>query len=331
MKKIIIFVVIASAMLASCSNEDSPASQIRNNELGISASLAGGNATVGTRALLDGFSNDNKIGVFISGTDYTPQVGTYTCKIADGVTTWNPSTNIIYLSNNEANVYGFYPSDGVTFNSKGVLTDDNKNQLDVTILKSQAFTTGITDQTDYMYATGRTGDAEPYTYPVATASNATGKNKVDLYMHHALCKLSFIINRESSYKGTGILSSVKLSYANQFPCGTGLMSLVDGKFSSLTNESAIEFTGTATINSSGSTDAVVIGLAAPTSFSADTDLSLVLDGKTMTGKLTTGAVAAWEAGNNYKYTITIGGTGLEVNNVEVIKWTDVTAGSTNVK
>jgi hypothetical protein len=330
MKKIFMFAAVVSAMLASCSNEDAPVvsqEQKAKVELGVSAGIADVRGTASTRALVDGFTAEaDKVALFVTGGSdvsnyYVPKVGIYTW----GSTTWTAlaEDTKIYLSDQEATVYGFYPSDAVT--SPATLTNDGANKIGITVSNSTTDFSGSA-QLDYMYATGRTGTDPSYNYPLAKASNDVdnNKNKVDLYFHHALSKLSFVVNRDASYNGAGLLTSVKLSKTGQFTSGTGTMLIKDGKIEGLTAADGITFTGTATINTVALPGAVLVkGLVAPTtSLAADIDLTLKIDNKSMTVKLPVNTFNKWEAGNNYTYTVTVKGTELVVSSVAILAWID---------
>ena len=319
------FAAIISIMLASCSKEDSSSASAEKSELGISVSISG---TSNTRALVDAFTDNNQIAVFLTGANYTPKVALYTYN----ATSWTPpalETNKIYLSNETATVYGYYPASATITGS----TPDNDaaNTIDVTVNATETSFTG-SGQIDYMYATGRTGTSESYLYPLATASNATGANEVNLYLHHALAKLSFIINKASSYTGDGTLTSVKLSKTDGFLVGEGTMALSDGTITALSTASGIEFTGSTTINAYNATPSTTViaqGLAAPNSDLSGITLTLTIDGKVMTVALPA-TIATWAQGNNYTYTITVNGTELQATTVNILPWIGMNGGTGEV-
>jgi len=328
MKKIFMFAAIASAMLASCSNGDVPAiTPADKSELGVSAVISG---AVTTRGLTDAFATDSIIGVFIDNnieteTDYTPATATYTY----GATNWAPpASGKLYLTNQIANVYGFYP--------RGIAGDVDyaAKTLKVNVNSEQNFT--ATSQKDYMYATARTGAEGSYTYPLAVASNAVGNYNVNLFFHHALSKLSFIINRESSYTGAGSLTSVRLTKAAGFlseptPTAGATLSLSTGIFSGLVATSDLIFTGTTTINAVAGTTVLVQGLVAPIVATTGINLTLTIDGKDMAVTLpSTTPADAWLEGMNYTYTINVQGSELSVTSVAITAWGDLAGGTTVV-
>jgi len=317
------FAVIASVLLAGCSNEEDVTSTTPTGktELGISAVIAG---TVVTRGLTDAFATDSTIGVFIDNqtggeTDYTPATATYTY----GATEWAvPATGKLYLTNEIADVYAFYP--------RGVVGDvDFTNKtLKVNVDSTQNFI--ATPQKDYMYATTRAGAEGSYTYPSVTASNAVGSSDVNLYFHHMLSELSFIVNKEASYTGAGVLTSVKLTKSDGFLAGTsiGTASLTDGVISGLNVATDIVFAGSTTINAADGTTVLVKGLVAPIAATSGITLTLTIDGKDMVVALpATDPADAWLQEKNYTYTINVQGTVLNAVSVEITAWNAVTGGT----
>jgi hypothetical protein len=190
-----------------------------------------------------------------------------------------------------------------------------------------------------MYGTGRTGSGtsgDPYLYPQATVSNATGAEIVNLYFHHALSKVSFVVNR-GTYNGTGTVTKLTMGTTNANFNAAGTMKVADGTLTRSGAISKIIFQGaTATINSTtSSTTPIVYGLVVPTNGTI-TDvvtLTISLDGKDMPVTLpvndTVHNAVSWLPGNEYRYTITVNGKDLTVNSVSVTDWTvnNVNSGS----
>lgn len=327
MKKVLAFAVIASAMLAGCSKEETTSvPALAKGELGVSATVQG---PVTTRSLITGFETGNQVAVFVTGTGYTPMVAKYTY---NGTTPWTSpasETEKIFLFNETATVYGFCPADAVV---SGTLTNDDQNTVAVTFTYPETSFTAA-GQTDYLYATGPQSGG---VYPLATASNNTsaGENEVDLVMHHAAAKLSFVINKDDSYSGTGALSSVSLAKTGGFYAGSGLMQVKDGVFVSVPSADQISFTGSATINDYNATPSTVVsalGLVCPVADASGITLEVTIDGKAMSVALPADAPAnLWEQGKNYTYTITVKGTELIVNTVSVLDWIEVTGGNAEV-
>lgn len=331
--KKMVFVAIALAMLISCSNDDASVLQTDKRELGISA-ITSANGTIGTRGLMGEFNATNKdINVFVAGTGYTSKVAVYSF----GSPNWSApvkDADKIYLSGEIATVYGYFPE--ITADK----VDLTAKTIGIKVVDMQDF--NATEQTDYMYATGRknegTTELPSYTYPLATATNKVNNNEnnVDLYFHHALSQLSFVVKRSDSYTGTGKLTSVVLSKAAAFLTGDGLLPLDGSKISGLTVTDKITLanSGGVVLNSSDAITGVTVnGLVAPVTLpdyviSTDANdnnsikLIFTIDDKPMCAYLSTKDVTQWEAGKIYTYTITVMGTKLSVASVCVVNWLD---------
>jgi len=189
-----------------------------------------------------------------------------------------------------------------------------------------------TSQEDYMYATTRAGLEGSYTYPLAVASNAVDSNDVSLFFHHVLSKLSFIVNKDVSYTGAGLLTSVRLTKGGGFLAGSnlGTVSLGDGVISELHITDDLVFTGSTTINAAAGTTVLVEGLVAPIVATTGISLTLTIDGKNMIVTLPAVAPAdAWLQGKNYTYTINVKGTELSVVSVAITAWDDLAGGATD--
>lgn len=326
MKKLFVFTALASALMAGCSNEEASVATSATNELGVSAISISGAA--GTRALTDVFANTNQIGIFINGLNYTPLVAKYT---VDGSSAWSSPADLakkIYLSNDVATVYGFYPADATaTLDNVGAST------IAITVPATEA-SFNAANQADYMYATAPSADAG-LTYPLATATNATSENKqkVSLIFHHALSKVSFVIKRHSTYTGVGALTEVKLTstdVAKPFSIGAGTMKVADGAITLASTSTDLTFTGTKTINEAASNAYTVEELVAPKASAEAITLYLIIDGKEMSTVLPTTLVTSWIKEKNYVYTVTVSGTELIVTSVSILNWTEVASGDTNV-
>lgn len=347
MKKQLLFVTLAASMLAGCSNdENSPVVASASNELGVSVNVV---SSVSTRALRDGISfvDNDAIGVFVTGTGYTSKVAPYSLLTS----VWTSPTlaaDKIYLTNEIAMVYAFYPSSATT--NPTTLAGDGTDLIDATLAADETSFDG-TGQTDYMYgtaaATSGTGTTlDPYLYAAwPQASNAAADvvtpaaydNKVDLYMHHALAKLSFVVNKAESYGGTGLVTSIKVNSGTSTTAplsGTFTMKISDGSLTTTASTvGAISFTDATGVNANAynatpSTVVTAYGLALPAEV-ADLTLTVTVDGKEMTAALPAlpDAATAWAAGNNYTYTLLINGTELEVTTVSIVDWNSVDVNS----
>jgi hypothetical protein len=331
MKKVYVFAVLASAFLASCTNEEtatSPASKT-NTELGVAVTISSKESTrAAATGSLDGtaFADGKQIGVFVTGVGYTSKIAPYTLS----GTTWNAPTldaDKIFLSGNIATVYGFYPYDANT--------DITLSTLSLSASVPTAYTNfDASECVDYMYATkaGATDGSH------STASNLDltgGSYKANLAFNHALSKITFVINKASTYPaGTaaGILSQLVLKATSGTPFVTkGAFDLSTGAFTASTTASDLVSTitlhpATSTnyknineYNATALTTPVATTLAAPCSFLAGTvNLELTIDGRVMTASM---PASTWLSGKNYIYTVTVAGTSLVVESVAINAWT----------
>lgn len=325
MRKELLFTALASVLMAGCSSNEGSTSLGSTNELNVSATTLGG--SIASRSLVSAFNSGDQVGIFINGTGYTPLAATYTKATDNTWTSPTATTSKIYLSDQLATVYGFYPSTGTA-----TLANDGNSTVDATVGASDGF--NATGQADYMYATGASTD-DGVTFLPVTVSNSSGTNSVNLVFHHALSELSFVINLSSGYSGTGTVTDIKLTStdaSNLFSTGTGTMKVSDGTLVLGSTASSIEYTGTVTSNAystTASTTATAVQLVSPKSTTAGITLYLTIDGKVMSTTLPSTATA-WSAGKNYIYTITVNGTGLIVQSVSINAWTDSTGGSGTV-
>ncbi len=359
MKKELIFAGLASLMMASCSNDNEVPAVSRGSELGVSTLISGAGST---RALTDAFVSTNQIGVFVKGTGYTPHLAAYTCGL-DPTGVWtSPATETakIYLANVPATVYAFYPyaADAIT-NSTDDTQGDYYTAINVTVPSTQQF--DAADVADYMYATTRKGDGvgTSYTYPLALAGNAAADdaaaspavydNQVDLYMHHALTKLSFVVNKDVTYVGTGELSKLTLATATpgtpKFKTGALTMSVTNGVISGAAASESLTVQGgtpaVKTINAYPAPVPAVVttaALVAPLADASGITLTLTIDGKDMSVGLPVItdsdpdlSSAQWLGEKNYTYTITVKGSELIVNSVTIVAWGEVAAGNADVQ
>lgn len=331
MKNLIMIVAFAfSVLMVGCSKDDTSVVTSAKSELGISSITI----SQSTRSLVTSFASgteDGKgIGVFVNGNLYTPMVARYTF---DG-TSWNApgdDASKIFLSNETATVYGFYPSNSLV---SGALINDGTSKINVSVPATES-SFDATGQIDYMYATAPSADSN-VTYPLATATNATATNKqkVDLVFHHALSKLTFVVNRSSSYTGTGTLAQLQLtSGGTLFSTGDGTMNVADGVIALPGTSTNLTFTGSNLINALTapiSTTPTVQALVAPLGSTSSITLLLTVDTKVMSVVLPTSVAASWIPSKNYIYTVTVNGTGLIVNSVTIQDWTDTPSGSVGV-
>jgi len=303
-----------AASFAACS-DDTNVAKNASNELGLSVSISG---KTSLRSLKDAFVSTDAIGVFVTGTGYTTKLAQYTF---NGTTWSSPSsdTSKIFLSPEEATVYGFYPASSVL--SPSTLANDSTNGIKVTVTGTDS-SFAATDQIDYMYATA--------TNKVKYLNPAT-----NLAFNHGLAKVSFIVNKDQSFLNPGALTQVKLAKTTGFLIGAGVMKLRSGAITGLTAANSITFTGTATANAynaTPSTTKTAYGLVAPITATSGITLSMTIDGKVYSATLPSASPAnLFAAGNEYLYTITLKGTEMSITSVSVTPWDTKDAGSLDMR
>jgi hypothetical protein len=325
MRKLFKLVVLAVFFLPGCSKDgDVVLSRSDDNELGVSASFSD---LTFTRSLTDAFLPGHSVGVFVSGTGYLPKVAHYTF---DG-SVWNHPQNLnerIYLTNEIATLYGFYPGDAT------LLSGGATGQIEINIPSAEA-SLDASGQNDYMYASAAY-DAGTNSYPLPTAYNAVGHRFAGLFFHHALSRLSFVVNKAKNYSGKGVLTQVSLQGINGrlFNAGQGTMDVVNGTISIPGQASSLTFTGSANINEYNDDPSAVVtakALVQPVGSTSDISIHLTIDGTEMKTILPITLANNWEAGKHYTYRIVVSGTGMIVNSVTIKDWDNVSGGSADVK
>lgn len=313
MKKLSIIAILAAAIFASCSNEENNTIPVDKNELQIELTDMS-NTRSGAKT---SFVTNDQIGLFITGTGYTPGVVNY--KTSDAGINWAPAGGVgsgIKLTGNTANVYAFYPT-ASTLSTPLSAT----STFPMSIPATDDF--AATAATDYLWGTGT---------QVTNLSAAACKST--LTFKHALSKVSFIINKSVDYPATtppGQITQIKLSSAATNIVTNGTVVVSTGAFTTGTKSSSVTLTPGATTyinayNATPSTTIVAYMLAAPVNYTGgDLVLTLTIDGKAMA---VTGFPTApdWSAYKDYQYTITVSPTELVVSSVTITAWAvDTTA------
>lgn len=300
MKRILIFAALA-ALLASCSQDELPTPANKDlTPLGVSSASV-------SAVITKGNSDIPKIGVFQVGDTYYNQTIQEYDKSNDGK--W-AATTPIYLNNNPSTVFGYYPLESLP-------TTSYSSESKIT-LTSQPYST--TYDLCYDLHSGLT--------------NATPDPTVSFDMNHAYSRLIFSFDKDASYSnGVGAVSSIAINgnvYAN---------ALMDMKNNAAITEGTADYTIKGDQNTilatAGSTTANKVDLLmAPvtTTFNQDTQLTFIVDGKTMRLTLPKTLFSALQPKYQYTIKITLKGSGLLVSNVTVEDWTsvgDITGGDIN--
>lgn len=262
---------------------------------------------------------------------------------APGELAWKADKDI-YLNNNKAVVFGYAPLEGEdALSGDPAITASDVTVSGLTIKASQTFDAmdlkrNTCDQTDYLFATNSSIRATPVQDTVSKADRQT-----DLYMHHALAKVSFKVRKgkgQPAVDANDFVKKIKLfSTANDFPQGPGVtMSLVNGALSGGTTTDRLFFaaeTGKGKqlaeydeTNGFKNVAQQVYGLVAPLKKDDNVmameltigpnDATTEKDRMYKTGNAQTKLKVNWERGKEYIYTVTIADQMLDVNLVKIV-------------
>ncbi len=317
MKRWIYVAAVLPLLLASCDKEkliettdNTPVPLSIDATIGISSEITSRSLVSGTS-----FGDGSDIGIFVTGTGYTPVVTIYTYEeSAWSLKTTDPAQSPIYLTKNEATVYGFYPVTEPS-TSDAITADTEAKTIPVVIASSYSGFAVPKSQADYLYATDGTATT------METVSKASPEASLTFY--HALSQLSFIVNKAEDFGGTGSLTSLKVTASDSIT-GSGTLKLDStGITLNETASKSIELTGSDTINAysaTPSTNVIATALVAPLTTSQNVKLTMTIDGVDYTGTISN---AEWEAGSNYIYTVTVGGGTLTITSVSIQDWVNV--------
>lgn len=200
-------------------------------------------------------------------------------------------------------------------------------------------------EVDYMYADqGSTGVKASYKNG---SDSKTGK--VTLAMKHALAMVSFRVYADHTYKNTGTFT--KLVLANKSGGTTILnngasptMKIKDGTITVGSSPAAVTYTrdianymlpkaassdaSAATTAKNNARKASILVLPESTADKSTVEATLTIDNQDYKVALP-GSNSAWEAGENYLYTVKLSGSELVISSVTVTQWTTV-ASSTDL-
>ena len=199
-------------------------------------------------------------------------------------------------------------------------------------------------EVDYMYADqGSTGVKASYKNG---DTNKTGQ--VTLVMKHALAMVSFRVYADHTYKNTGAFT--KLVLANKSGNTTlnngasPTMKIKDGTITVGSSPAAVTYTrdianymlpkaassdaSAATTAKNNARKASILVLPESTADKSTVEATLTIDNQDYKVALP-GSNSAWEAGENYLYTVKLSGSELVISSVTVTQWTTV-ASSTDL-
>lgn len=273
--KIMSLLLCASAITASsCSG---------NNEEIIpgSSSLKIKTAISSTRAVIEteNFSYEDEIGIFAlneEGTAYSKESMNMT-GIYVGDNQWNIDPEL-FLTEQKAVIYAYYP-----------YSSSNQAPATVNVNIMPNYHKTIKGQIDYLYGQGEADAAYP---------------EANITFNHALARVTFLIKKEETDAGKGILSKIILRNTsnNTVIATSGTMDIRTGEITPKTNEdAAITLTGDYELNSNK--EEKIDFLVIPAQISDNTvELALTVDDGIY---IITLPATVWEKGQQYTYPVTI--------------------------
>jgi hypothetical protein len=297
---------VASALvinLSSCSNESEQPKEA--TALKIQTDIA-------TRATLSSFPVNSSLGLFVTtgtlGSNYESVASNANVKStlsSSGVWTLSPA---VYLSNDDATVFAYYPYDAAKTNGAAIGLEH-------------------ASQTDYMYGTHTAGQ---------NGIN-NGNPTVNLTMKHALALVQFKMSA-TNYPGTGKLTKVEIANGagKTLLFSEAAMNISSGSITNTTGKNASAFvennsTGLlASLPTVASTDEntypkVMVLPTAATAAAGDLMIYFTIDGKVYSWSVP--SATTWKSGTKNTYSVTLSGTALTVGNVVITDWTGGVTGS----
>jgi hypothetical protein len=298
---------VASALvinLSSCNNDNEGSNQA--TALKIQTDIAA------TRATISSFPVNSALGLFVTsgalGSNYeavSSNVNVKSLLSSGGVWTLSPA---VYLSNDDATVFAYYPYDAAKTNGAAIGVEQ-------------------TSQTDFMYGTHTTGQS----------GINNGNPTVNLTMKHALALVQFKMS-ETNYPGTAKLTKVEIANGagKTLLLSEGSMNLSSGAITNTTGKNVSAFvenssTGLlASIPAVASTDEntypkVMVLPTAATVAAGDLMIYFTIDGKVYSWSVP--SATTWKSGTKNTYSVTLSGTALTVGNVVITDWTGGVTGS----
>jgi len=360
--KRLISIILSAIILAGCTNmetdipEPGPGGE---EDTGAVLGINGLNLSVDTKSIIEGVGNDGAgnhlsgIGVMVTKLNGT-KVSFYSQDIETqefhyNGTDWTADVPL-NLANSEGTVYAWAPLgyDAAIKSSVPVVQG-------LPILAAQSFNVNgagnewDTEQEDLLYGSAADTPGDE-THQAVDKWNHTVDN---MYMQHALAKVSFrirkasgqVVNSDDYVKKMELTSVTGNTFAVSPRTSKVTMNLTDGAFGALTTASSLTFTAeypaqlaVYSADYSSVTHAQAYGLVAPATVGAmRLKMTLGPDGlpdattdRTYETRADDTSLqnVVWQKGRHYVYTLTATDQGLEITNVEVVGWDD--AGTTEV-
>ncbi len=260
------------------------------------------------RSVLNDFPTGAEIGIFATtgalGNHYDNEIANANVKATHNSGIWSCEPPI-YLSNNNAKLFAYYPYDNSNSDGSAVPVEH-------------------TSQTDYLYGT----------HPESTVDN--GNPNIRLNMNHALALLQFKLSK-LNYTGAAKLTKIEVVNATGKTVlySKGTLDISTGKITSTEgeNKSAVISGDLLTIPNIASSEESdypkIMLLPCQTRDVGEIIINFTIDDKVYTYSVP--SETKWETGTKSTYTVTIQGTALTVGDVIISDWTDGISGSINLQ
>lgn len=258
--------------------------------------------------------------------------------VSGGGSDWVGSP-IVKLSNVKARIYAYSPATASLTKS----SSSTAHTIPIQLPAAQTFYGGKEwdcDATDYMYgsASGVVGEATPI---IASNTNpsgsgpSTGTYKPEIYLQHALARLTFTMQSATGRSVNTTYDYVKKitlkATSNSFTTGSGTMSVADGAIGGGTSVAELSFTPkeasnitTAVLCGAPATPVTVgYGLVAPLTSAENITITVVVGAKndaTHDRELSANlSPITWKKGHTHKIQITLSNRAITVNAV-ILPW-----------
>lgn len=315
MKQEIMYLVLLSALLASCSGEERPADRfVDEGSLHVaSATLnAGPHTDAGTTTRLTGDDvaipvTQGSLGIFRSGAGYAGSQDNKKYTYAGTGNGWQPATSgdAILLNANAADVCAYYPHNGgAGYSVKTALP-----------LVSGKYTggAGTHDPADLCYDINRK----------VSSTRAT----TSFIMRHALAMLELKLSKEPGYPGDCRVTSVSLRNPELVTSST--INITNGTYSSTPVKGTLAYgigseTGGILLGSGAVTTAALLVPFTPTA--TGLTVSLTVNGMPVESNIPTSTITDVQAGHRYTVKVTLKSGSMQVTGVDMMPWTEINVG-----
>ncbi|PKO97513.1 MAG: hypothetical protein CVU12_00585 [Bacteroidetes bacterium HGW-Bacteroidetes-7] len=329
MKKTITISILALALLSGCTKN-----RFLSSERLAPISLTPNFGATATKATItDANIIDETIRVQVSKNDgqtsYAVDGSKYTLGYNDVSTLWSLS-NMLYLSAENAKIYAYAPSPTEQIAIAAVETGEFntlKRELDIPATQTMA------SQVDFLWC------YQEKTQEGGSDNINSSKPSVALTMKHALTQVAFVIFGEN-YNGAGAINTITIKDNTGSPAFRIMNDPINDLYMKVLDGSIIGGKPAAELSVTGISGSILtttpvttdlVGLKAsvngylllvPATITPKSNIRFTfnIDGKDYNVSLTGSESLAWEAGQQYIYTVKLTGTVMQVISVTVTPW-----------